>query len=114
MEVFRVLNHTHDFPQKTAFNITLRVFRGGGLLKDMVYLRGLMTPDGVPRRRRRLEPLLVGKFGAGHLLSYRSCNGARCFRRHGSHRDISKPRGRRATGLVSARHDGSAGLVKGM
>jgi uncharacterized protein (TIGR02421 family) len=66
-EVFRLLNHTHDFPQKTAFNITLRVFRGGGLLKDMVYLRGLIRLLDYLGQGGELEPLLVGKFGAGHL-----------------------------------------------
>jgi len=66
-EVFRVLNHTHNFPQKTAFTITLRVFRGGGLLKDMVYLRGLMRLLEYLGEGGELEPLLVGKFGAGHL-----------------------------------------------
>ncbi len=66
-EVFRTLNHTHDFPQKTAFTITLRVFRGGGLLKDMVYLRGLMHLLEYVARGKELGPLLVGKFGAGHL-----------------------------------------------
>jgi uncharacterized protein (TIGR02421 family) len=66
-EVFRVLNHTYDFPQKTAFHITLRVFRGGGLLKDMVYLRGLMRLLEYLGEGGELEPLLVGKFGAGHL-----------------------------------------------
>ncbi len=66
-EVFRALNHTHDFPQKTAFTITLRVFRGGGLLKDMVYLRGLIHLMAYLGDGGELEPLLVGKFGAGHL-----------------------------------------------
>ena len=66
-EVFRVLNHTHDFPQKTAFTIALRVFRGGGLLKDMVYLRGLIRLMEYLGDGGELEPLLVGKFGAGHL-----------------------------------------------
>jgi uncharacterized protein (TIGR02421 family) len=66
-EVFRLLNHTHNFPQKTAFNITLRVFRGGGLLKDMVYLRGLIRLLDYLGEGGELEPLLVGKFGADHL-----------------------------------------------
>jgi len=66
-EVFRALNHTHDFPQKTAFTTTLRVFRGGGLLKDMVYLRGLIHLMAYLGDGGELEPLLVGKFGAGHL-----------------------------------------------
>ena len=66
-EVFRALNHTYDFPQKTAFTITLRVFRGGGLLKDMVYLRGLIYLLKYIGDGGELEPLLVGKYGAGYL-----------------------------------------------
>ena len=66
-EVFRALNHTHDFPQKTAFTTTLRVFRGGGLLKDMVHIRGLIHLMAYLGDGGELEPLLVGKFGAGHL-----------------------------------------------
>ena len=66
-EVYRELNHEHNFAQKTAFNITLRVFRGGGLLKDMVYLRGLIRLLEYLGDGGELEPLLVGKFGVGHL-----------------------------------------------
>ena len=66
-EVFRELDNTYGFTQKTAFNITLRIFRGGGLLKDMVYLRGLMQLLEYLGGGGAFEPLLLGKFGADHL-----------------------------------------------
>ena len=67
IEVFRELDDTHGFTQKTAFNITLRIFRGGGLLKDMVYLRGLIQLLEYLGGGGAFEPLLLGKFGADHL-----------------------------------------------
>ena len=66
-EVFRELDDRYGFTQKTAFNITLRIFRGGGLLKDMVYLRGLMQLLEYLGGGGTFEPLLLGKFGADHL-----------------------------------------------
>jgi uncharacterized protein (TIGR02421 family) len=67
IEVFRKLDDTYGFSKKTAFNITLRIFRGGGLLKDMVYLRGLMRLLEYLGGGGAFEPLLLGKFGADHL-----------------------------------------------
>ena len=67
IEVFRELDDRYGFPQKTAFNITLRIFRGGGLLKDMVYLRGLMNLLEYLGGGGAFEPLLLGKFGADYL-----------------------------------------------
>lgn len=66
-EVFRVLDDQYGFTQKTAFNVTLRIFRGGGFLKDMVYLRGLMGVLEYLGNGGPFESLLLGKFGASHL-----------------------------------------------
>jgi uncharacterized protein (TIGR02421 family) len=67
IEVFRELDRAHDFAQRTAFNIAMRVFRGGGLTKDLVYLRGLVGVLGYLREGGALEPLLVGKLGPDHV-----------------------------------------------
>jgi uncharacterized protein (TIGR02421 family) len=67
IEVFRELHDTYGFTQKTAFNVALRIFRGGGLLKDIVYLRGLMRLLEYLGGGGAFEPLLLGKFGAEHL-----------------------------------------------
>lgn len=66
-EVFRVLDDQYGFTQKTAFNVTLRIFRGGGFLKDMVYLRGLIGVLEYLGNGGPFESLLLGKFGASHL-----------------------------------------------
>jgi uncharacterized protein (TIGR02421 family) len=67
VEVFRELDRAHDFAQRTAFNLVMRVFRGGGLTKDLVYLRGLVRVLGYLREGGALEPLLVGKLGPDHV-----------------------------------------------
>jgi uncharacterized protein (TIGR02421 family) len=67
VEVFRELDRAHDFAQRTAFTIAMRVFRGGGLTKDVVYLRGLVGVLAYLREGGALEPLLVGKLGPDHV-----------------------------------------------
>jgi uncharacterized protein (TIGR02421 family) len=67
LEVYRLLHQTHEFDQKTAFTITMRTFRGGGLIKDAVYLRGLVRILDYVKNRGELEPLYVGKIAAHHL-----------------------------------------------
>src|SRR5690606_28740544 len=41
VDVFELLHEDHGFSPRDAFDITVRVFRGGGLTKDALYLRGL-------------------------------------------------------------------------
>ena len=67
VEVFHELDRAHDFAQRTAFTITMRVFRGGGLTKDAAYLRGLVGVLAYLREGGALEPLLVGKLGPDHV-----------------------------------------------
>lgn len=66
-EVFRELDDEHCFAQRTAFGIAMRVFRGGGLAKDMVYLRGLDRLLAYLGGGGRIEPLLLGKLGVDHV-----------------------------------------------
>ncbi len=67
VDVFRELDRFYDFGQKTAFTITLRVFRGGGLTKDAAYLRGLIALLKYFKEGGVIEPLFVGKFALKHL-----------------------------------------------
>ena len=67
IDVFRKLNKVHGFEQRTAFNITMRTFRCGGLTKDAVYLRGLVKLLKYLKRGGALEPLFVGKISADHV-----------------------------------------------
>jgi uncharacterized protein (TIGR02421 family) len=67
VETFRELDRTHGFSQRTAFVISMRTFRGGGLTKDVVYLRGLQHILGYLAHGGRLRSLFVGKIGAQHI-----------------------------------------------
>ncbi|MES2460506.1 MAG: flavohemoglobin expression-modulating QEGLA motif protein [Armatimonadota bacterium] len=66
-DVFHILHESHGFTPRTAFNITMRVFRGGGLTKDAVYLRGLLFVLRYLRAGNDTEALWIGKVGAEHL-----------------------------------------------
>ena len=66
VEVFRSLRLDHGFSPSSAYATTARVFRGGGLTKDHVYLRGLHELLQWLRDGHRLAPLLVGKIALEH------------------------------------------------
>ena len=66
-EVFSELHKTYNFSARSAFNITMRVFRGGGLTKDAVYLRGLVEVLEYLRNGGDIETLFVGKMGPDHV-----------------------------------------------
>lgn len=67
IETFNALHEKYGFRPKTSFTVTTRVFRGGGLTKDAVYLRGLIGILGYIANGGALEPLLVGKLSAHHI-----------------------------------------------
>ncbi len=67
VEVFHELNKVYGFKRKTAFNITTRIFRSGGLTKDAVYLRGLVQLLEYLKNGGELEPLFVGKISTDHV-----------------------------------------------
>lgn len=60
-EVFFELTREHGFDERSAWNTTMRAFRGGGTTKDIIYLRGLLRLLAFLEADRPLEPLLVGK-----------------------------------------------------
>ncbi len=67
IDTFRELYHTYGFAQRTAFIITMRIYRGGGLTKDAVYLKGLVTLLEYLKRGGALDPLYVGKITADDI-----------------------------------------------
>ena len=67
VETFRTLDRNYQFNQRTAYNITMRVYRGGGLTKDAVYLRGLEAILRYVQSGGDLKPLLVGKMAVEHI-----------------------------------------------
>ena len=60
-EVFKELMTECGLTPWIAYRLTSRVFRGGGLTKDAVYLRGLRSIMELLRRGVELEPLYLGK-----------------------------------------------------
>jgi uncharacterized protein (TIGR02421 family) len=67
VETYRRLTGEYEFPSRVAYTVTARAYRGGGLTKDAVYLRGLVEIVDYLRRGGNLEVLLVGKIAADHV-----------------------------------------------
>ena len=61
VETYRILNSSHGFGRRDAFTITMRVHRGGGLTKDVVYLRGLIDLLDHLSSGHSLDDLFLGK-----------------------------------------------------
>ncbi|MDH3305927.1 MAG: DUF1704 domain-containing protein [Acidimicrobiia bacterium] len=66
VETFRLLKDDFGISERMAFLITMRVFRGGGLTKDAVYLRGLQAVIDYLAKGGRLDTLFVGKIATVH------------------------------------------------
>ena len=67
VDTFRVLERTFGVPQRPAYSIVMRVYRGGGLTKDVIYLRGLQAILRYIGKGGDLNPLLVGKIAEEHI-----------------------------------------------
>jgi uncharacterized protein (TIGR02421 family) len=70
-DVFDALCSKHGFSGRSAFIIATRAFRGGGLTKDVVYLRGLKRLLEYLREGHSFEQLLIGKFSLSQLPAIR-------------------------------------------
>ncbi|MBD9570556.1 flavohemoglobin expression-modulating QEGLA motif protein [Ensifer sp. ENS08] len=66
-QTYRLLVDGHGFAATEAFNITLRIYRGGGLVKDAIYLRGLLQLLDHLAGGGTLEPFWMGKIAASHF-----------------------------------------------
>ncbi|GAA0893999.1 flavohemoglobin expression-modulating QEGLA motif protein [Fulvivirga kasyanovii] len=67
IETFNYLHEELKFTKHTAFDITTRIFRGGGFTKDSVYLRGLEQLLEFLKKGGRLKTLYIGKFDLKHV-----------------------------------------------
>ena len=81
VDTYNLLASEHGFPQRQAYTIAMRVYRGGGLTKDLVYLRGLIAILKYMQEGGAIEPIIVGKLGADHVpiikeLTYRRVLGS--------------------------------------
>ena len=65
--MFNMLYAEYGFSKEYAFNITSRMFQGGGFLKDIIYLKGLVQLRDYLSNGGKLEPLLAGKFALKHV-----------------------------------------------
>ena len=68
VETFRLLRDEYNFRAFTAFTMTMRVCRGGGYTKDMVYLRGFLNLLEYLAEDRDFQLLFYGKIAMDHLL----------------------------------------------
>lgn len=75
-DVFHSLCSDYRFSRRFAFTMTTRVFRGGGLTKDVVYLRGLHDLLAYLRDGYPFEPLFIGKFSLSQIGSLRQLRAA--------------------------------------
>lgn len=66
---FSELHEEYGLPAQDAFEVALRADRGGGLTKDVVYLRGLIQLLAYLAEDHPLEPLLSGKLALDHQES---------------------------------------------
>ena len=67
IENFNSLKAHYSFPEKVAYNITMRVHRGGGLPKDAVYLAGLIHVLDYLKKGGALDILYAGKFNIADI-----------------------------------------------
>lgn len=59
-EVFNIVK-AHGFSKDNSWGITLRVFRGGALGKDYIYLKGLYELEKNIKKKEDLELMYIGK-----------------------------------------------------
>lgn len=66
-DIFKLLTDKYGFSNARSFNITSRIMQGGGFLKDIIYLKGLLKVMDHLKSGGEIEPLLSGKFGFHHI-----------------------------------------------
>jgi uncharacterized protein (TIGR02421 family) len=67
IETFNVMHDHCGFNRRTSFTMCMRIYRGGGYTKDIVYLRGLMALLKKLAEGQELEPLLLGKISHEYI-----------------------------------------------
>lgn len=69
VETFNLIHNHYGLDREKAFNITLRVHRGGGFTKDALYLSGLQKIYSRYQSGVSMESLLMGKCSLEYLSS---------------------------------------------
>ncbi|MFC3324383.1 flavohemoglobin expression-modulating QEGLA motif protein [Mesorhizobium cantuariense] len=73
-EAFHLLRRDFGLDDHSAFNVVLRVYRGGGLAKDAIYLRGLVQILDHLKNGGSLTPFWIGKISAAHFGAIQELN----------------------------------------
>lgn len=66
-DTFSLLTDKYNFGPEEAFHISMRVYRGGGLTKDAVYLKGLLHLIEYIQQGHDITPLLIGKIRQDYI-----------------------------------------------
>jgi uncharacterized protein (TIGR02421 family) len=66
-EIFSLLTDTYGLSTDRAFNVTSRIMQGGGFLKDIIYLKGLVELCEYVRAGGEITPLFTGKIAVKHI-----------------------------------------------
>ncbi len=67
VETYRTLLAETGFTDASTFDVVLRVHRGGGFTRDVIYLRGLERLLAHLRAGGAVDDLLLGKYALDHL-----------------------------------------------
>ncbi|HEX5170991.1 MAG TPA: tyrosine/phenylalanine carboxypeptidase domain-containing protein [Cyclobacteriaceae bacterium] len=67
IDTFFLLSEKYQFSKEHAFSITMRAYRGGGLTKDAIYLKGLISLLEYVKAGHDITPLLMGKIRQDYL-----------------------------------------------
>lgn len=67
VENYREIHGGQRIEQRAAFTLVMRVHRGGGLVKDAIYLRGLAEVLRHLANGGELRPLFIGKIATEHI-----------------------------------------------
>jgi uncharacterized protein (TIGR02421 family) len=67
LDIFGELRERYSFAPRTAWGVTIRVARSGGLTKDVIYLRGITRVLEFVAERKSIDALLVGKLSLEHV-----------------------------------------------
>lgn len=66
-DTFFMLTDKYLFKPEQAFSISMRVYRGGGLTKDALYLKGLISLLEYMKEGKDIKPLLAGKIRQDYI-----------------------------------------------
>ena len=67
VQSFHNLVRNYGFSEFVAFTIAMRIYRGGGLTKDIIYLRGFMEILKYIEKGEDIVPLYAGKISLSHI-----------------------------------------------